>query len=197
MSKTKTKEVKTLESYFQTSNDWHNEKSVAVIAEIKRKGLFEEMQTPMDLYNLGIEAFEKDPDSPIKAVEILNQAFAKQGFQEEQSLFILEKIEHYLSYTVWEEIAEEKKEIFLTIFKAEVSSRKGELAKKKPPKPEVQNLRMNLKEILNKELEKLPEYLEELETKDKLNFICKMMPFVLPKVQTVDSEYGEKPSFTW
>jgi hypothetical protein len=53
------------------------------------------------------------------------------------------------------------------------------------------NLRETLKEIMQKEIQKLPETLEGLETKERLNILCKLMPFVFPKVESVHSKEGE------
>jgi hypothetical protein len=53
------------------------------------------------------------------------------------------------------------------------------------------DLRETLKGIMQNEIEKLPEYLDGLEPKEKLNVICKLMPYVFPKVQTVSSSQGE------
>ena len=56
-------------------------------------------------------------------------------------------------------------------------------------------LRDTLKTIMQDEIEKLPETLEHLEPKERLNVICKLMPFVFPKVNTVSSSDGEP--FQW
>jgi hypothetical protein len=56
-------------------------------------------------------------------------------------------------------------------------------------------LRDTLKTIMQNEIEKLPETLEQLETKERLNVICKLMPFVFPKVNTVSATEGEP--FQW
>lgn len=53
------------------------------------------------------------------------------------------------------------------------------------------NLRETLKTIMQKEFEKLPETLEGLEPKERLNVICKLMPFVFPKVEAVAPTNGE------
>jgi hypothetical protein len=61
--------------------------------------------------------------------------------------------------------------------------------------PKVSDMRATLKEVFTKEIERLPEYLETLEPKDRLNFICKMVPYVLPKVEAVASTIDEKDDF--
>lgn len=57
--------------------------------------------------------------------------------------------------------------------------------------PLVNNLRETLKNIFQNELENLPQYLEGLEPRDRLNYLLKIMPFVLPKVESVHSKEGE------
>lgn len=44
-------------------------------------------------------------------------------------------------------------------------------------------LRTLLKNILANEIEKIPEVLEQLEPKDKMDMIIKLLPYTLPKVE--------------
>ncbi len=53
------------------------------------------------------------------------------------------------------------------------------------------DLRTILKSIMQTEIEKLPETLEALEPKERINIVCKLMPFVFPKVETISSQEGE------
>jgi hypothetical protein len=57
------------------------------------------------------------------------------------------------------------------------------------------DLRKTLKAIMQKEFEQLPETLKELEPKERLNILCKLMPFVFPKVEAVSPTDGEP--LTW
>ena len=56
-------------------------------------------------------------------------------------------------------------------------------------------LRDTLKIIMQREIEQLPKTLEELEPKERLNIICKLMPFVFPKIQTIHQGEGEPFTF--
>lgn len=56
-------------------------------------------------------------------------------------------------------------------------------------------LRNDLKEVIQKELRQLPEQLESLEPKERLNVVCKLMPYVFPKVNTVHLKEGEPFTF--
>ncbi|AWL09051.1 hypothetical protein HME7025_01188 [Aquirufa nivalisilvae] len=57
------------------------------------------------------------------------------------------------------------------------------------------DLRDKLKAIMSKEIEKLPEMIEKLETREKVNVLCKLMPFVVPKVESVHPKEGEPFTF--
>lgn len=52
-------------------------------------------------------------------------------------------------------------------------------------------LRKLLKEILTNELENIPNFMADLEPKDRLQTIIKLMPFILPKVESVRIDEGE------
>ena len=59
----------------------------------------------------------------------------------------------------------------------------------------INELRNNLKEVIQRELKQLNEQLEALEPKERLNVVCKLMPYVFPKVNTVHLKEGEPFSF--
>lgn len=57
------------------------------------------------------------------------------------------------------------------------------------------DLRNTLKNIIDKEIKKLPSTLETLEPKDRLNILCKLMPYVFPKTESVMYDLGEPDEF--
>lgn len=57
------------------------------------------------------------------------------------------------------------------------------------------DLRDTLKTLMQKEIEKLPETLEALDPKERLNVVCKLMPYVFPKVEAVSAKQGEPLQF--
>jgi len=58
-------------------------------------------------------------------------------------------------------------------------------------------LRESLKNIMQKEIHNLSKQLEALEPKDRLNVLCKLMPYVFPKVEAVHPKEGEPFSDEW
>ena len=63
------------------------------------------------------------------------------------------------------------------------------------PNKLTKELRTLLKDILYDELENLEEHLDELEPRDRLEIIIKLMPYVFPKVQKVSPSMDEPIDF--
>ncbi|MBN3582816.1 hypothetical protein JYB64_10510 [Algoriphagus aestuarii] len=57
--------------------------------------------------------------------------------------------------------------------------------------------RVLLKTILYDEVGRIPEYLETLEPKEKLEAIIKLLNYAVPKVQSINSKDGEPLDFDW
>lgn len=57
------------------------------------------------------------------------------------------------------------------------------------------DLRNDLKEVIQRELKQLHEQLEALEPKERLNVVCKLMPYVFPRVDAVHLKEGEPFTF--
>jgi len=53
--------------------------------------------------------------------------------------------------------------------------------------------------LLRRDLEQLPETLKELDPVQRLNLLCKLIPYVLPKVVSVTHKLGEPelPQKNW
>jgi len=68
-----------------------------------------------------------------------------------------------------------------------------------PPQPMTKNIRETLKGLMQKELETLPDTLKELEPIQRLNILCKLMPFVLPRVESIHHTNNEHSDngFNW
>ena len=187
---TKKKKAKQIESYYQTDNEWHNQHIVSLIAEIRQDNLFDELFTPLDLYNLGLDSFEKNYKAPLKVIELLDNEFKLRELNPEQSVFLLKKIKAFISKSEYDEegIMDHEKDMFMEIFEADVKNKALIIEGKKPKPTNVNDMRIQLKSIMQSELDKLPEYLNELTPKERLNIIHKFMPFILPKTESIHFE---------
>lgn len=69
--------------------------------------------------------------------------------------------------------------------------------KKKDTEVKVDDMRQNLKELINREIANLPELIEHLPPEQRINVVFKLMPFVLPKVDKVGAHSGEPTDLSW
>lgn len=190
----KAKEIEALESYIKTDNEHWNEYAFKMLCEILQQGQFENFETPLQLFNSSTDIFCEHYEQPLKAVQLFSAEIDKQKLNTNQKLFVYEWVCKYLQETDFEEKD-------LTPIKDLLQSQKGKLkAESQPVKPLTKNIRESLKEMMQKELEQLPDTLKELEPVQRLNILCKLIPFVLPKVESVTHELGEPNEFkikTW
>lgn len=63
------------------------------------------------------------------------------------------------------------------------------------PNKLTKEIRVVLKSVIAKEIESLPDLLKDLEPRERLELIIKLMPYVVPKVQSVNHSVGEPFDF--
>lgn len=184
----KAKEIEALESYIKTDNEHWNEHALKMLCELLQQAQFENLETPLHLFNISTDIFCEHSESPFKAVQIFAGEMDKQKLTPLQKLFIYECVCRYLKQSEFD--------FDLTPIKVLLNSQKEKLkAESQPVKPLTKNLREMLKDMMQKELETLPDTLKGLEPVQRLNILCKLMPFVLPKVISVTPEQGEPDEF--
>ncbi len=59
----------------------------------------------------------------------------------------------------------------------------------------VKSLRESLKELMQREIDNLPALLDQMEPKERINVICRLMPFVFPKLEAINANDGEPISW--
>lgn len=65
------------------------------------------------------------------------------------------------------------------------------------PNKLTKEMRDVLKGVVAEELEGLPQRFNELDTKDRLELFIKLLPFVLPKTQSISHTKGEGLDMEW
>lgn len=189
----KTKEIESLESYFKTENEHWNGYAFEMLCEVLKQGNFENPETPLQLFDKAVNIFTKQHETPLKAVQEFAALTDKANLNTAQRLFVYEWVYKYLRNTEFEELD-------LTEVKDLLKSQTERLKKDKPQfennKPLTGNIRDTLKELMQKELKQLPDTLKELEPVQRLNILCKLIPYVLPKVESVTHTQGEPENET-
>lgn len=185
------KEAQALESYFKTENEHWNGYAFEMLCEVLKQGNFENPETPLQLFDKAVNIFTEQHETPLKAVQEFANLTDKANLNTAQRLFVYDWVYKYLRVSDFGELN-------LTEVKDLLKSQTERLKNDKPQveynTPLTGNIRDTLKELMQKELEKLPETLKELEPVQRLNILCKLIPYVLPKVESVTHKLGEPES---
>lgn len=184
----KTKEIESLESYFKTENEHWNGYAFEMLCEVLKQGNFENPETPLQLFDKAVNIFTEHHETPLKAVQEFAAFIDKANLNTAQRLFVYEWVYKYVRVSDFGELD-------LTEVKDLLKSQTERLKNDKPQveynKPLTGNIRDTLKELMQNELEQLPDTLKELDPVQRLNILCKLMPYVLPKTESVKHTLGE------
>lgn len=184
-----TKEVQTLESYFNTENEHWNDFAFKILCEVIQKANFTNPETPLQTFRKAVDIFTEHLETPLKAIQIFEIETNKRKLDTNQKLFLFEWVLKYVKYT---EFKKTGKYDVTNLLKSQIERLKAELNKlPEYNKPLVGDIRDTLKDLIREELEQLPETLKELDPVQRLNILCKLMPYVLPKTESIKHTLGE------
>jgi len=188
----KAKEIQSIESYFKTENEHWNGHAFEILCEVLQQGNFENPETPLQLFDKAVNIFSEQHKTPLKAVQEFATETDKQKLTPAQKLFVYEWVYKYVRVSDFGELdLSEVKDLL----KSQIERLKNDKPLVEYIKPLTGNIRDTLKEMMQKELEQLPETLKELEPVQRLNILCKLIPYVLPKVESVTHKLGEPDEY--
>ena len=182
-----TKEVQTLESYFNTENEHWNGFAFKIICEVMQKANFTNPETPLQTFRKAVDIFTEHLETPLKAVQMFEIETNKRKLDTNQKLFLFEWVLKYVKLTEFKKTDKYEVSDIANLLKSRIERLKAELNNK----PLVGDVRDTLKDLIREELEQLPETLKGLDPVQRLNILCKLMPYVLPKVESVSHTLGE------
>ena len=170
-----------IETYYSTENEHWNTKVFTCHTEAVKSGLFTDPETPLQLFGQGFELLKENHETPDNGLNQFFEICNGHELNNPQKLFIFEQINAYFKDTELEDVDQW----------AIMELLKSHIKLLKPHKPKVANLRETLKAIVKTELEALPETIKELEPMQRLNIVTKLIPFVMPRIESVHFEKGE------
>lgn len=185
-----------VEQYLNFGSDHDNKHALGVWLEAIKSGTFPDPATPLRVFVELRNALLQVSDQPAQVIPVFEQH--TNGMKGNEKLFIARHLLNYFEHTVFAENENSEPEAYLTGISKPLDALLTRLSKetgKTNDDPNTGDLRRLLKDTFRQEIERLPEYLQSLETKDRLNVLCKMLPFVLPKVESVHFSEGEPLSF--
>jgi hypothetical protein len=191
--------IESLDSYFKTENEHWNEYAFKTIRKALESEMFSDFITLMNLYESSITIASKTHrEKPFEGLQLIITECDKNEFNIKQKIFLLERVFEYLDKTEFENLESTESEYWYSseiqnLIKSQNEVYNKELKTTLPEynKPLVGNIRDTLKDMMQKEIESLPDTLKELEPVQRLNILCKLIPYVLPKVESVTHTQGE------
>ena len=181
----KTKDIEALESYFNTENEHWNGFAFNMLCEVLQFEQFKNPELPLILFENAEENFLTNNKKPVKAIKLFAEDLDKNKLTVSQKLFIYEWVYKYLKGTYFEEIDLTR---INNLLYSQIESLKSEIL---TAHTLTMDIRHTLKGIMQKEVEALPETLKNLDPVQRLNILCKLIPFILPKVESIHHELNE------
>lgn len=163
-----------------------------MLCEVLKQGNFENPETPLQLFDKAVNIFTEQHETPLKAVQELANLTDKANLNTAQRLFVYDWVYRYLRVS---DFGERNLTEVKDLLKSQTERLKNDKPQVEYNKPLTGNIRDTLKELMQKELEQLPETLKELDPVQRLNILCKLMPYVLPKTESVKHNFGEPDEF--
>jgi len=188
--KEKAQSVPTIDEQLQTENEHHNKYSQKVVTECMSKQIFPMAETALQTYDecLNIIACTNTPVESIRRVLYKLYQMQTPEFTDKQRYFILTHIADYINPHHTEFDKWKLQQETYNILKSNIVKFEKEFAKKQP---KTADIRETLKDIMQKEISELPKRLETLDDEKRLGIVCKLMPYVFPKIETVEVSHGE------
>jgi len=186
-----------IESYFKTANKRLNNHTFKMLCEVIQKGNFTNLETPLQILSKAVDIFTEHSETPVKAIQMFEAEVDKQNLDTGQKLFVFEWALKYVDVSEYVDVSRflgvskfEKTDFgeIKELLKSKTERLKDELNKlPEYNNPLTRSIQNTLKDLIHKELEQLPETLQNLSSMQRLNILCKLMPFVLPKTEIVIS----------
>jgi len=177
-----------IDELLQTDNGHYNNYAQRVATECISGQIFPDVETALQLFGECVEDLS-DTTTPLetvqKAVERLSELTAKQKY------FILKSAAKFLNpnnteFDDWE-LQEQTHEILCACIDAIEREAKAQAPK---------DTRATLKALVEKEVGEIGQRLERLDDEKRLNIVCKLMPFVCGKAESIEAE-RVRGNFDW
>ena len=130
----------------------------------------------MELYTEVLDTIQAHHDEPLKGDRAAEALMDKAGMNEEQRRTIYQAVHAYLKGSEFD--------VDLSVGIALLKGR----TKVKEAEPWTKGTREGLQELVRRELAELPETLKALEPRDRIATLCKLLPYVFPKLNNVEGK---------
>lgn len=177
-------EIQTIDNLSNTGNEHVNLYAQKTVTECIRTQIFPDALIPLDFYFDSINILCGN-NSYFEAIEKIITNMQENKFTDKQQYFIFKRLFDFFENS---RFGEWNKKPCMDLMIAHI-----EILRKKttPLNTKTKDVRELLQSIILNEIESLPLRLETMDAEKRLNFVCKLMPYVFPKVETIEPSEGE------
>jgi hypothetical protein len=187
----KTQSVPTIDELLQTGSEHSDKYARKVVTECISKEVFDTPEMALQAYDkcMNIILCASKPFDASRWVVYELTHNQEPELTDKQLLYILKHIADYINpnSTDFGGKWKQQQETY-DILKSYIVRIEKEFAENRP---KTADIRETLKTLMQKEIADLPQRLEKLDDEKRLGIICKLMPYVFPKVEAVEASRGE------
>lgn len=184
------KEQLKLDLEMQTENTHYNNHVVKCVTECIKGQMFETPNEMWRYYNDGVNILIGN-ESPFDAVCKLMESI--KSLTPEQSVFVVERIAEYIKpseteFDTWDFGMQNNTYKILSCYIENLQK----MCELRTPTTSIRN---TITKLVQSEIENLPNMLKNLDVKERANIVCKLLPYVVTKSDTIGKDKTEKDNF--
>lgn len=174
-----------VKSYYQTDDQTWNVYALETIKIALSEQLFEDMENLMKLYKGTLSiATETHKNCPLEAIQAISSEYEARSLQLDQKAFLLERVCVYLKNA---KIDGWNSKDFVRLALSQKKAYLKELKQNAThfhyiPTVSIKDM---LEYVVRNELRRLPTLVNYLETEQRLNLLCKLLPYVISKNESI------------
>lgn len=189
-TKTSQKSEIPVEQYLNGSSEHDNSFMLSLYLDAIKTGIFPEPENAVRIYAHLRYALVSLAEHPEKVIAEFDRHTG--GLTIDQKLFLADNLDTYFRRTVFGEeenyLDKVSKPLSAYLDRLKIESGRKQITSG--------DLRQTLQELFQKEIANLPAYFEQLTPKERMNFLCKLMPFIMSRAEP-DVKKSGGLSFDW
>lgn len=172
------------------SSEHDNSFTLNLYLDAIKTGIFSEPETAVRIYAHLRDALVSLAEHPEKVITEFDRHTGE--LTVDQKLFLADNLDTYFRRTVFGEeenyLDKVSKPLAAYLDRLKIESGRKQITSG--------DLRQTLQELFQKEIANLPAYFEQLTPKERMNFLCKLMPFIMSRAEP-DEKKSSGLSFDW
>ncbi len=176
--------ITAIEQLLKSNNDWYDKHVFSVYCKMIDKEYYKDAGKALSVYVKFLSAFLNNLEQPITAMEEAEKIVKAEKYNNSQMLLMYEKANSYISSSEFDYNTKD----LTSLLEIHTNKLLEQYFEENPSTPDREFIGTTIRKYVFKELEKLPETLDQLEPKERINALSKLLPYVVSKYAMKDEE---------